>query len=141
MAVQINTKSPEDWNSRDFAFYVRQKLSEKNVRYQIKYPGDLIAISAILKVYKRTNKSPLTLVKYIDQILAEHDLSKVQNLNFIRTLALSDCEKTTFAQKKRDRKPKEKTRDKFSKLDRGLPPLSYATTDWLDQLKIGELPQ
>lgn len=134
MGIPINNKDIDDWNARDFALFVKQKLLDRGIHYQIKYPHDIIALSAILKVYRRQDKSKFALVKYINDIFATSDLTNVQNLSFIRTLVLSDYEGTSFAKKKRDKKAKTL---KNQKPNHEPPQMGTFTAMWLQSLRTG----
>ena len=137
MGIPIKSKDFDDWGAKDFCLYIKQKLSEKGIFYMVKYPSDVIAFSAILKVYRKMDKSNYALQKYIDQIIDGNDLTNVQNLSFIRTLALSDYQGTSFAAKKKAKKKQNDIRGKIGRVDHEPPQLNHFTTMWLQSLKTG----
>ena len=132
MKININTKDVEDWTAKDFCLFIKQQLELKGISYQIKYPTDIIAIGVVLKMFRKQDKSNHALVKYVKQILEDYlgNVQAIQSLHFIRIFALSDCQKTSFAEKKRDKKAKFK-----SKPIHDSPPMSCYIANWLQSIK------
>jgi hypothetical protein len=73
----------EDWSAKDFAHYLKAKLEDKGVNYEIKYPMDIILLSKLLTRNYNKGRTKLYIKNKIDQNFGDFEISSVNSLQFV----------------------------------------------------------
>jgi hypothetical protein len=73
----------EDWSAKDFAHYLKVKLEDKGVNYEIKYPMDIILLSKLLTRNYNKGRTKLYIKNKIDQNFGDFEISSVNSLQFV----------------------------------------------------------
>ena len=135
MGIPINNRDVEEWRPSDFIKHIVRRLAEKGIVYKAKYPQDAIVIGSVLKIYRKELKSSHLLLKFIDQVMDEYTLGSIQSLAFIRTLVLSDCERTSFKKRRKKQDSKGSQLEFYGPSRSETPELSDQVILWLQCLK------
>jgi len=84
--MTFNLLDTEEWTPKIFCNYVKQKLEDKGVDYQIQYPLDLFIVGSMLKRLHREGKTQYYLKMKIDEIMEAMTFNSVNSLQFLTTL-------------------------------------------------------
>ena len=122
--VNLLIDDVETWGPRDFVNYLKAKLEERDIEYEVVVPRDYITIGYVLKQAREGGKSKGYVKMKIDQIFKDYEFTTVASFNFLRALfrARKDTSKKKYMTPLKDTEVRisSKTTEKLKKLKEDL---------------------
>jgi len=100
--VIITGTDIETWNSKDFVKYVVQKLDERNIRYRVKYPFDIIVLGKLLKGFKKQGKTNYFARQKIDELFTTLNFENISSFRFLSVLIKTEKKEKGKVKKLKD---------------------------------------
>ncbi|MEM2986957.1 MAG: hypothetical protein QXV60_02545 [Nitrososphaerota archaeon] len=103
--MKIEMKDIDEWTIKDFVYYIKSKLLDEGIEYQIKYPFDMIIIGKLVKNFKNKGKTNFFIKKSIDKVFEEFSFNNINSLQCFPTLVRNREFKNTKNEKKYKKLP------------------------------------
>lgn len=100
--MKLEITDVDEWRPSDFTNYAKAKLAQKGIEYKIQQPFDFIMMGKLMKDYRKRGGTNFLIKQKIDEVFENFNLTSVNSLQFLYSLAKPEKEEKPKVQKLKD---------------------------------------
>ena len=100
--MKLKITDVDEWKPADWANYAKAKLEQKGIEYKIQQPFDFIMMGKLLKDHRKRGGTNFLIKQKIDAVFENFNLTSVNSLQFLYSLAKPEKEDKPKVKKLKD---------------------------------------